>query len=95
MVALLPPELLSVTFWLCVLPTVTLPNATAVGATPSCPAVVPSPATDNDAVIFAADDELELPEAAPVVPDALPFTVMLPLTAPDDFGANVTLNVVV
>jgi hypothetical protein len=95
MVALLPPELVRVTFWLCVLPTRTLPKTTVVGATPSCPAVVPSPATGKEAVMGAADGELEPPATAPMINDALPFTVMLPLTDPDDFGAKVTLNVAV
>jgi len=94
-VALLPPELVRVTLWLCVLPTRTLPKATAAGATPSCPAVVPSPATDKEAVMGAADGELELPETAPMDNEASPFTMTLPLTDPDDLGAKVTLNVAV
>jgi hypothetical protein len=57
--------------------------------------VVPSPATVSDALIGAADGALELPEAAPVVNDALPLTVMLLLTPPEDFGAKITLNVAV
>jgi hypothetical protein len=93
MVVLLPPELLSVTFWLWVLPTGTLPKARAAGAAPSCPAVVPAPATDNDAVI-GFDDALALPATAPMVSDASPLTVILLLTAPDDFGAKVTVKAV-
>jgi hypothetical protein len=46
-------------------------------------------------VMGAADGELEVPASAPMINDALPFTVMLPLTDPDDFGAKVTLNVAV
>jgi hypothetical protein len=43
----------------------------------------------------AADGELEVPATAPMISDALPFTVMLLLTVPEDFGAKVTLNVAV
>jgi hypothetical protein len=93
MAVLLPPELLSVTFWLWVLPTGTLPKARAAGAAPSCPAVVPAPATGNDAVI-GFDDALALPATAPMVSDASPLTVILLLTAPDDFGAKVTVKAV-
>jgi len=95
MVAPLPPELVSVTVLLCVLPTGTLPKATVVGATASCPAEVPSPATGKEAVMGAVDGELELPETAPMDNEASPFTMTLPLTDPDDFGAKVTLNVAV
>lgn len=92
MVALVLPEFVTVTLWLCVLPTVTLPNATVAGLMPICPAVVPSPATGKDALTGSADGELEDPTTAPTVRAALPVTVILLLMDPDDFGAKVTVN---
>lgn len=93
MVALVPPEFVRVTVWLCVLPTVTFPKATLTGETPSCPAEVPSPNTGNEALVDVEDDP-EVPEAALMVSEALPLTATLPLADPEDFGANVTVRLV-
>jgi hypothetical protein len=92
MVALVLPEFVMVTVWLCIVPTVMLPNATVAGLMPTCSAVVPSPAIGKDALTGSADGELEDPAAAPIVRAALPVTVILLLMDPDDFGAKVTVN---
>jgi hypothetical protein len=64
MVALVPPELVRLTVWPCVLPTVTLLNAKLAGIATNCPATAPLPETDKDALmgVVCAPDE---PEAVP------------------------------
>jgi hypothetical protein len=91
MVALVPPELIKVTGWLWVLPTVTLPNDTLAGVAPSWLAVTPLPETDKAALVGVlswAPAEVTLF----VVSEELPLSVTFPLTAPADFGVKVTLN---
>ena len=93
MVALVPPEFVKVTVWLCVFPSVTLPKATLVGKMASCPVEVPSPATGSEALVDVEEDS-EDPEEALSVSEAVPLTVTLPLVDPEVLGANVTVMVV-
>jgi hypothetical protein len=92
MLALVPPELVRVTVWFCVLPVVTFPNDTLLGAATSCPGAIPSPEIDKarlvGAVSFApAECFLDF-----IVREETPFRVTLPLIAPADLGAKTTLN---
>lgn len=92
MVALVPPELLKVTGWLCVLPTVTFPKLMLAGFAPSCPAVVPSPATEKVTLAGLLDCGPEEPLTLLMVKDELPLTLMLAFALPVEVGANVTLK---
>ena len=79
MVAPEPPEFVKVTVCFCELPTVTLPNDTLAGTAANCPAAVLLPETDKATLVA----EVFLgPEAFAkfVAKEAVPFTVMLPLT---------------
>ena len=57
---MLPPVLVSVTLCVCLLPTVTLPKASLLGFTASCPSLMPVP----DKLIFVMAVEASLPIAA-------------------------------
>lgn len=86
-----PPEFVKVTVCFCELPTVTLPNDTLAGTAANCPAAVPSPETDKATLVA----EVFLgPEAFAkfVAKEAVPFTVMLPLTGIGVFGEKVTVK---
>ena len=93
MVVLVPPEFVTVTVWLCGLPTVTFPKATVAGETVSCPAEVPSPNTGKEA-LADIEEEPDEPEAELRVSEALPLTATLPLADPEDLGAKVTVKLV-
>jgi hypothetical protein len=90
-VALEPPEFVRVTVCFCELPRVTLPKETLAGTAANCPAAVPSPETDKATLVA----EVFLgPEAFAkfVAKEALPFTVMLPLTGLGAFGEKVAVK---
>ena len=73
-----PPVLVSVTVADCVVPVVTLPNASLVGLSESAPGVMPVPVNDIVSVGF----------------DAFEAIVTVPLALPAACGAKVTENVV-
>lgn len=80
MVTLVPPVLVTVSAKEELLPTVIVPNARLVGSEVRDPGVTVTPAADKPTVRGESV--------------ASEVTVTLPLTAPADSGAKVTLNVV-
>jgi hypothetical protein len=92
MLALVPPELVRVTVWFCVLPVVTFPNDTLLGVATSCPGAIPSPETVKATLAGAVSCAPAACFLIFIVREETPLRVTLPLIAPADFGAKTTLN---
>src|SRR5215468_12224390 len=90
--ALVPPELVNVTVWFCVLPVVTFPNDTMLGAATSCPGAIPSPETDKATLVGMVSFAPATCFFDFIVKEETPLRVTLPLVAPADLGAKTTLN---